>query len=158
MDTADRRLLDRLQDSLPLVPRPFAAIGRELGLGEQDVLARLAALRDEGILRRIGPVLDPGKVGRVGVLAAMAVAPERLEAVAAAVSACERVTHNYERTPIHGTCPYTLWFTLTAGSQAELAAAIDRIAAATGQGVATFPVGRRFKIGVRFPLADTEDG
>ena len=158
MDSTDRRLLDRLQGDLPLVARPFAAIGRELGLSEGEVLGRVRALHNRGLIRRIGPVLDPGRVGRVGVLAAMTVPAERLEDVAATVSACERVTHNYERQPIHGGCRYNLWFTLTARSQEALAEAVDAIAGATGLAVATFPVGRKFKIGVRFALSGDADG
>ena len=157
MDAQDRRLLDRLQVSLPLESRPFAAIGEELGLSEEEVLARIGALRERGLIRRIGPVLDPGKVGRLGCLAAMRVPPERIEEVAATVSACERVTHNYERKPIHGECPYNLWFTMTAGSQGELDAAIGSIAEATDLPVATLPVGRKFKIGVRFALTEESD-
>jgi len=154
VDAQDRRLLDRLQTSLPLESRPFAAIGEELGLSEEKVLARIRALRERGLIRRIGPVLDPGKVGRVGCLAAMRVPPQRIEEVAAQVSACQRVTHNYERKPTHGKCPYNLWFTMTAGSQGELDEAMGSIAEATGLPVATLPVGRRFKIGVRFALSE----
>ena len=154
MDDTDRRLLDRLQESLPLVPRPFAVVARDLGLDEAEVLGRLTALHERGLVRRVGPVLDPAKVGRIGVLAAMAVPPGRIETVAAQVSACDRVTHNYERKPLRGECPYTLWFTLTATSQEGLREAIDGVAQATGLPVTTFPVGRKFKIGVRFPLSD----
>ena len=157
MDTTDRRLLDRLQASLPLVARPFAAVADELGLSEEEVLERVRALSERGLIRRIGPVLDPQKVGRVGVLAAMAVPAERIEEVAATVSACERVTHNYERTTLHGDCPCNLWFTLTATSQEALAEAVHAVAEATGLPVATFPVRRRFKIGVRFALAEESD-
>jgi len=157
VNAQDRQLLDRLQTKLPLVSRPFAAIGEELGMGEGEVLGRVRALHERGLIRRIGPVLDPKKIGRVGVLAAMAVPPQRIEEVAAQVSACERVTHNYERKPIHGECPYNLWFTMTAGTQGELDAAIGGIAEATGLPVQTLPVGRKFKIGVRFALTEESD-
>lgn len=156
MDATDRRLLDRLQAPLPLVSRPWAAVANELGISEETVLARVRALHEAGLIRRVGPIIAPEKVGRVGVLAAMAVPDERIEGVAATVSACERVTHNYEREAIHGECPHNLWFTLTAGSEAALAEAVERIAEATGLPVETFPVRRKFKIGVRFTLSDTD--
>ena len=141
------------------MPRPFAAVAAELSLDEGEVIERLAALQGRGLVRRIGPVLDPAKVGRIGVLAAMSVPPDRIEAIAAQVSACDRVTHNYERRPLSGECPYTLWFTLTATSQEGLREAIDAIAETTGLPVTTFPVGRKFKIGVRFSLSEeSRDG
>ena len=37
----DTRLLDEFQRDLPLVPRPFAAMGQALGLTESEVLDRL---------------------------------------------------------------------------------------------------------------------
>lgn len=156
MDDTDHRLLNRIQSDFPLVPRPFARLGEELGLSEDEVIRRVAALCREGLIRRIGPVLDPAKVGRLGALAAMNVPKGRLEAVAAAVSTFERVTHNYERAPIHGTCPYNLWFTLTGESPEALAAAITTVEKATHLPVVVLPVLRKFKIGVRFSFP--EDG
>ncbi|MBM4042880.1 MAG: Lrp/AsnC family transcriptional regulator [Planctomycetes bacterium] len=150
MHETDRKLLDRLQGSFPLVPRPFAAIGGELGLADGDALQRVARLHREGLIRRIGPVLDPEKVGRVGALVAMSVPEDRLEAVAAAVSAFPTVTHNYQRVPLAGSCPYNLWFTLTAPSHDALAEAVASIEKATGLPANVLPVRRKFKIGVRF--------
>jgi len=158
MDATDRRLLGRMQSDFPLVERPFASLGAELGLGEDEVVERVARLRREGLIRRVGPVLDPERVGLVGALAAMAVPEERVEEVAAAVSACPRVTHNYLRTPLEGSCRYNLWFTLTAGSREALAEAVAEIERATGVGVDVLPVLRRFKIGVRFTLEEAADG
>jgi DNA-binding Lrp family transcriptional regulator len=154
MDEADRRLLDRIQAGFPLVPRPFAALGEELGLSEVEVVERVGALQRAGVIRRIGPVVDPRKAGRVGVLAAMAVPERRLEAVAAAVSALDSVTHNYRREARHGTCPYNLWFTVGAGSEEALHRTVAGIEEATGLAVATFPARRVFKIGVQFGFAD----
>lgn len=156
MDRVDQRLLDRLQAHLPVVPRPFATVAAELGLSEDEVLRRIAALHAEGIVRRIGPVLDPARIGRVGILAAMAVPPGRLDAVAAQVSAFEGVTHNYHRVARHGQCPYNLWFTLSATSEEALTDTIGRIAQGTGLAVATLPSRRKFKIAVRFSFS--EDG
>ncbi len=165
MDATDRKLLARIQCDFPLEPRPFARLAQELGLDEQEVISRLAALRQRGIIRRIGPVLDPEKTGRVGALAAMSVPPDRLAEVAAAVSACSLVTHNYERRPLpamgarrHGACPFNLWFTLTAGSSEALEAAVGEIQASTGVPVTLLPVRRKFKIGVKFDFAGDSDG
>ena len=150
MDETDRRLLVRIQGEFPLVPRPFAMLGTELGMTESQVIQRLSALCGRGLIRRIGPVLDPERVGRVGALVAMAVPDDRIEAVAAAVSACPAVTHNYQRVPVEGSCPYSLWFTLTAPSQEALGEAVAGIGRAAGLPVTVLPVRRKFKIGVRF--------
>ncbi len=155
MDPLDRKLLDRLQEGLPLVSRPFEAVARELGTNESAVLERLRELAARGLLRRLGPVIDPKKVGRVGTLAAMAVPEERMEEVAQIVSAWDGVSHNYLREPLRGHCPYNLWFTLSAESPEALEEAIAEIERKTGLAVIRFPTRRMFKIGVRFNLSET---
>lgn len=156
VDATDCKLLERVQGGFPLVCRPFAELGAEFGLSEREVIERLARLKGAGLIRRIGPVLDPEKVGLCGTLAATAAPEERLEAIAAEVSACPAVTHNYKREPLHGSCPFNLWFTLTAPSQAALEATIAGLERALGLPIATFPAIRKFKIGVRFSLSDDE--
>ena len=46
LDTLDRAIINRLQDGLPLVSEPFAGIAAELGLEVDDLLARVARLRE----------------------------------------------------------------------------------------------------------------
>ena len=156
MDSTDRALLGDIQSGFPLVPRPYAALAEKLGMSEGEVLERLGRLQREGLIRRIGPVLDPERVGRLGALVAMAVPEDRIEAVAAAVSTFPSVTHNYQRVPLNGSCPYSLWFTLTASSQEALDEAVAAVGEATGQRPHVLPVLRKFKIGVRFTFSDDD--
>ncbi|NQT52379.1 hypothetical protein HQ576_10030 [bacterium] len=102
-------------------------------------------------------MVDPAKAGRVGTLCAVAVPDKRIEQVAAIVAKREAVTHNYERTPRHGSCPYNLWFTLTAGSEDELDAAIADLAGDIGLPIVKLPTLRKFKIGVRFAFAEGDN-
>ena len=62
-DDTDRRLLATLAKGLPLVPRPFAEVGRGLGLDEMEVVARLARLKQSGIVRRFGVVVRHHELG-----------------------------------------------------------------------------------------------
>jgi len=63
VDEADRRLLAAIQHGLPLVPRPYAEIGARLGLSEEQVIARLAQLKDSGVIRRFGVVVRHHELG-----------------------------------------------------------------------------------------------
>ena len=80
------RLLNDYQRGFPLVPRPFAAMARDLGSDEETVLAALADLSRQEVVSRVGAVLAPGRVG-ASTLAALRAPLARLEAVAAQVSA-----------------------------------------------------------------------
>ncbi len=55
-DGMDRRLIARLQGTLPLSERPFADIGGELGLAEDAVIDRLHQLLSQGVLSHFGPL------------------------------------------------------------------------------------------------------
>jgi len=146
MDALDFALLNDFQRDFPLVPRPFAVIGARLGATETDVIARYRALAAAGVISRIGVVFRPNAAG-ASTLAALAVRPERLEAVAAFVSEQPEVNHNYEREH-----RYNLWFVLTAASQAALAQAIRRIERATGLAVLSLPLEEEYHIDLGFDL------
>jgi siroheme decarboxylase len=146
LDETDRRLLDGFQRSLPLEPRPFAAMARELGLSEAEVITRLAALQRKGAVSRVGAVVRPNTAGR-STLAAMAVPAERLEEVGTLVAALPEVNHCYERE-----YRLNLWFVVTAGDAAGVAAALARVEAATGLPVLDLPLEAEYRIDLGFPL------
>jgi DNA-binding Lrp family transcriptional regulator len=117
----EQRLLDEFQHDFPLDPQPYARIAETLGISEQAVLNRLARLQEAGAVSRVGPVLQPNRVG-ASTLAALAVPPARLDAVAAMVSAYPEVNHNYQREH-----RYNLWFVVTAPDRASLDAVLSDI-------------------------------
>lgn len=146
LDAIDRRLLNDFQQGFPLSARPYAEVGASLGIGEAEVLARLARLGAAGAVSRVGPVLAPKRVG-VSTLAAMAVPPGRLEAVAELVSAYPEVNHNYERSH-----RVNLWFVLTAPNTARLNEVLAEIALYTGIEVLDLPMLEEYHIDLGFPL------
>jgi DNA-binding Lrp family transcriptional regulator len=142
----ERRLLNDFQRGLPLEARPFAAIAESLGVEEQAVLDALRRLQDEGAISRVGPVLHPNRVG-VSTLAALAVPAERLEGIAAMVSAYEEVNHNYEREH-----RFNLWFVVTAPDPARLAQVLEEIAQRSGLELLDLPMLEDYHIDLGFDL------
>jgi DNA-binding Lrp family transcriptional regulator len=59
MDAIDRRILDVIQSGFPVAARPYAELGRDLGLTEAEALARVRALKESGVIRRIGANSSP---------------------------------------------------------------------------------------------------
>jgi DNA-binding Lrp family transcriptional regulator len=142
----ERRLLGDYQRGLPLEPRPFASIAAQLGVDEQTVIATLQRLQDSGAVSRVGPVLQPNRIG-CSTLAAMAVPPARLEAVAALVNGFAEVNHNYEREH-----HFNLWFVVTARDAAHLRAVLDTIGTQAGLPVLDLPMLEAYFIDLGFPL------
>jgi len=122
----ERAIVNRFQHGFPRVPRPYAAMGAEVGCSEAQALAAVRALSARGVLQRVGAVVRSGSVG-CSTLAAMRVPTERLAEVAAFVSAIPEVNHNYEREH-----ELNLWFVVAAPDEVRLQAVLDDIAEVTG--------------------------
>jgi DNA-binding Lrp family transcriptional regulator len=146
----DFELMNRWQRGFPLASRPYADIGGGCGLAESEVMERFGALLKSGFIDRIGPVFRPNTVG-ASTLAAMAVPPERLERVAAAVGAHAGVNHNYERE--HA---FNLWFVVTAPAAADVERTLLDIEAGAGLVVLRLPLLEEFHIDLGFDLQDGE--
>lgn len=152
MDATDRRLLDALQAAVPLEPRPFAALGAALELGEEEVLRRLGMLEAEGILRSVSAIFDTARLGYRSALVAASAPPERLAAAASVINEHPGVSHNYERDSA-----WNLWFTLAVppGSRLGLEATAAHLATRAGCGRhRLLPALRVFKIGVRLDMEE----
>lgn len=81
LDNIDQKLVNRMQVTFPLIPRPFAGFGQDLGISEDEVIHRIGRLKSEGIIRQIGPLLDAKKINYKTTLVAMRVAKSDLEKV-----------------------------------------------------------------------------
>ncbi|MCB1941307.1 MAG: Lrp/AsnC family transcriptional regulator [Candidatus Accumulibacter sp.] len=147
----DFRLLNDFQRDFPLCPAPFAELAARLGVAESAVLRLLEALRRQGKIARVGAVFAPKRIG-ASTLAAMAVPPERLAAVAETVNRFPEVNHNYEREH-----RYNLWFVVTAGSEGRLLAALGAIELATGCPLLRLPLQHEFHIDLGFALDGKAD-
>lgn len=145
-DPREMRLLNAFQRGFPLVAQPYDDVARALDADEAWVRERLGARLADGTVSRIGAVLAPGAIG-ASTLAALAVPPARLAAVAASVSAHREVNHNYERE--HA---YNLWFVVTAASTAALARVLDDIARETGLAPLALPLEREYWIDLGFDV------
>ncbi|HXB63391.1 MAG TPA: AsnC family transcriptional regulator [Solirubrobacteraceae bacterium] len=107
LDELDRRLLNLMQGSFPLEPRPYAAVAREAGIAEEQVLQRVRRLLQERIIRQVTPIYDTRALGYSSMLVAARVDPEHPWRAAKIVNSHPGVSHNYLRNH-----EFNMWFTL----------------------------------------------
>ena len=148
----DGRLLNALFAGLPLVERPFAAIGEPLGMAENEVVGRIAALKEAGVIRHLGAVFDSRGLGYRSSLVAFRVAPGREDEAAEVIGRHPGVTHVYARP--HA---FNVWATLAVAPTSALG--LDRTAEALGrdaQAEATrlLPALALYKVGVKLDQPD----
>ncbi len=125
MDETDGEILKLLQDDVPLVSRPFLEVAKKLGIGEEEVIRRIARMMQEGIVRRFSASIRHRKLGILAnPLVAWKVPKERVEEVGEKLASFEEVTHCYERASVPGKWEYNV-YTMIHGYDRE---SVERIA------------------------------
>jgi DNA-binding Lrp family transcriptional regulator len=107
LDELDRRLLNLMQGSFPLEPRPYAAVARAAEIPEERALQRVGQLLEQRIIRQVTPIYDTRALGYSSMLVAAKVDPEHPWRAAKIVNSHPGVSHNYLRDH-----DFNMWFTL----------------------------------------------
>ena len=144
LDELDKRLLNLLQGSFPIAPRPYAAVAELAGVPEDEVLARTKRLLDERIIREITPIFDTRVLGYSSMLVAAKVEPENPWRAAKIINSHPGVSHNYLRDH-----DFNIWFTIATepGSRLGLDGTLEVLQRLTGaESVRQLPTLRLFKI------------
>ncbi len=150
LDAADRRLMNLLQSSFPLVPEPFALIAGEAGMGVEEVKARTQRLLDKRIIREITPIFDTRALGYSSMLVAAKVDPERPRRAAEIINRHPGVSHNYLRTH-----EFNLWFTIATPPDSRLGieGTLEVLKRLTGaESMRQLPTLRLFKINMNLEM------
>lgn len=148
MDAIDKKILNIIQKDFPIVAEPFKAVAEKIGISEDEVLKRIARLKQEGIIRRIGAVFDTRKLGFASTLCAARVPEEKLKSFVEVVNSYVGVTHNYRRTH-----EYNVWFTFIAPDKKALENSLEEIRERTGiTDILSMSATRMFKIDATFEL------
>lgn len=139
MDQTDRDIINSLHGGLAICERPYLEAAQRLGLSEDELLARLARMLEEGVLTRVGPLYQIERMGGAFTLAALHAPAERYEQVAQQVNALAQVAHNYARDH-----ELNMWFVLATETPGEIDAVIAQIEHETGCDVFNFPKSREY--------------
>jgi len=144
LDDLDRKLLNLMQGSFPLAPRPYAAVAAAAGCSEEEVLARVTRLLSERIIRQVTPIYDTRALGYSSMLVAAKVDPEHPWAAARIINSHPGVSHNYLRNH-----EFNMWFTIAVerDSRLGLDATLDVLTQLTGaESIRQLPTLKLFKI------------
>ena len=129
----DRDLITATQGGLPLVQRPYEAVGAMLGVPGELVRERLAQMQAEGLVRRIGAVPNHYRLGfTANGMTVWDVADDRVDELGAMVGALPGVSHCYRRPRRLPAWPYNLFAMVHGRSRAECEQQAAGIAALLG--------------------------
>ena len=152
IEEIDNEILNEIQWTFPLVPRPFDAIAKKFNISPKEVKSRLIQMKRKGVLRQLSAIFDTRKLGYTSSLVAMEIEGDKLEKVAQQINKHPGVSHNYEREH-----EFNLWFTLAVPPGSDLKLEIDKFSKLDGiKKVRMLPTLQLFKIGVKLYMVDTK--
>ena len=133
LSSFERQLMQATQAGLPITPQPYAEVGQQLGVSEQDVMDGLSTLLADGVIRRIGAVPHHYRLGFVANgMSVWDVDDDRVDALGAQVGQLPGVSHCYRR-PRHGQAwPYNLFAMLHGRSREEVQTQAEQLSALLG--------------------------
>jgi siroheme decarboxylase len=110
VDELDRRIVLATQAGLPLDPRPYHWLARELGETSERIMARFDAMLADGRIRRIGVVPNHYRLGFVANgMSVWDVPDELISTVGREVGELDIVSHCYHRPRQLPDWPYNLF-------------------------------------------------
>ncbi|HEX9712192.1 MAG TPA: AsnC family transcriptional regulator [Actinomycetota bacterium] len=144
LDEIDQELLNLIQVAFPIEPRPFAFLADKLGTTEDEVIARLARLKQASIVRQISMIFDTRALGYRSSLIATRVPDGHIDQAAAIINEHPGVSHNYRRDH-----EFNLWWTIAVPPTSSLEDHVARVHdLAGGESTRIMHTIRMFKIGV----------
>lgn len=109
-DDVERRIIVATQAGLPLVTRPWDEVAARVGVGVDELLARVRSMLDRGVIRRIGAVPNHYAIGyTANGMSVWDIEDARVDAVGEFVGALDGVTHCYRRPRRFPEWPYNLF-------------------------------------------------
>jgi DNA-binding Lrp family transcriptional regulator len=115
LDDLDRRLLNLMQGSFPIEPRPYLRVAQLAEIEESEVMSRVQHLLDERIIRQVTPIFDTRALGYSSMLVAAKVDAENPHRAAQVINSHPGVSHNYLRNH-----EFNLWFTIATEPDSKL--------------------------------------
>jgi len=150
LDNLDKEILNEIQWTFPLTPKPFDDIAKKFGTSSEIIKERLINLKKIGVLRQLSAIFDTRRLGYKSSLIAMEIESDKLEYVANQINRHPGVSHNYERDH-----QFNLWFTLAVPPGSDLKTEVDKFSILKGiKKVRMLPTIQLFKIGVKLDMID----
>jgi len=144
LDALDKKLLNLMQGSFPLDPRPYAHVAKLAEVSEDEVMRRVSRLLDQRIIRQVTPIFDTRVLGYSSMLVAAKVDPENPWRAGKIINSHPGVSHNYLRNH-----DFNMWFTIATepDSKLGLQGTLALLAELTGaESVRQLPTLKLFKI------------
>ena len=133
IDVIDRQLIELLQQGLPLVSRPYAEIGKQLELSEEETLSRLASLKQQGIIKRLGVIVNHRQLGyKANAMVVFDVPDSLVDQVGEHISQFNFINLCYQRPRQDEPWPYNLYCMIHGKDREKVLLQLDQLIESVG--------------------------
>ncbi len=133
LSALERHLIAVTQQGLPLVAKPYEALGALLGITETEVLQLMQDMQDRGLIRRIGAVPNHYRLGYLANgMTVWDVDDVLVDEIGERIGSLACVSHCYRRPRHLPAWPYNLFAMLHGRSREEVEAQAQEIRALLG--------------------------
>ncbi len=135
LSSEEKNLLKATASGLPIVPRPYEALAKNLGISEAQVISLLQKMLGDGRIRRIGAVIRHRRVGyEANAMLVWDVPDGMVRDLGAKLAGDSSVSLCYLRARALPEWPYNLYCMLHGRERARVLFDVKRITAAYGLG------------------------
>jgi len=125
---ADLALVRAVEGGLPLVARPYAAVAKQLGMSEGEVIDRLGRLLQQGLIKRLGVVVRHHELGyRANAMVVWDVPDEQVTDLGHCIGGFPFVTLCYRRPRHLPQWPYNLFTMIHGRNRDEVLEKIEHL-------------------------------
>ena len=149
LSTVDRRVIAALEEGLPLVRAPYAAVAEHAGVSEAQVVTRISRWLDDGVIKRLGIIVRHRELGyTANAMCVWDVPDADVDRVGETLARESGVTLCYRRGRARPDWPYNLYCMVHGRDRAQVELQVADMAA--WHGLDRFPSAmlfsrRRFK-------------
>ena len=134
LDAVDRQIIVATQAGLPLDAAPFDVLAARLGLGVDEVLARVTTMLKRGVIRRIAAVPNHYALGYTeNGMSVWNITDSHISELGQQVGALECVSHCYQRPRHLPLWPYNLFAMVHGRSREDVETKVTVIADLLGE-------------------------
>ena len=128
----EQTVLRIVQNNLPDTLTPYAAIAAASGLSEEQVLALLTRLKEDGTIRRFGASIKHQRTGwKHNAMVAWIIDPALADEAGPKAAEHPRISHCYYRPDTAPDWPYTLYTMIHGKSEQECLDVVEELRRAT---------------------------
>jgi|TARA_B100000315_G_C14519243_1_gene560704 DNA-binding Lrp family transcriptional regulator len=148
LSEVDRKILNHIQEDVPLVSKPFEFLADKIGISEDLLLEKIEEFKSNGVIRMYSAGLNHKKLEFKSTLIAVRVPAAKVEDIADYLAQHVEVTHCYLRDG-----EFNLWFVFLYREDSDLVRVLEKIEHEVGKGnILNLKTIKKFKLKTRLKI------